>query len=60
MKHVTKQQAQGAPLAELRQVLPALPSSAVQALMHELRDEKLVTLEGQRRWARWKLAVSDA
>ncbi len=56
LKHVTKQQAQGAPLAELRQVLPALPSSAVQALMHELRDEKLVVLVGQRRWARWKLA----
>ena len=57
IKHLTKQQAQGAPLAELRQVLPALPSSAIQALLHELRDEKLVTLEGQRRWARWKLAL---
>lgn len=56
LKHVTKQQEQGAPLAELRQVLPALPSSAVQALMNELRDDKAVTLEGQRRWARWKLS----
>jgi ATP-dependent DNA helicase RecG len=55
LKHVSKQKEQGAPLADLRQVLPALPSSAIQALMHELRDDGQVCLIGQRRWARWKL-----
>lgn len=55
LKHLTEQKEDGAPLADLRQVLPALPSTAVQALMHELRDEGLVDLVGQRRWARWKL-----
>lgn len=55
LKHLSKQKAEGAPLAELRQVLPALPASAVQALLHELREEHTVFLDGQRRWARWKL-----
>ncbi len=56
LKHVASQGQEGAPLAELRQVLPALPSSAVQALMHEMRKEGSVFLEGQRRWAKWKLS----
>ena len=55
LKHLSKQKEEGAPLAELRQVLPALPASVVQALMHELREERSVFLHGQRRWARWKL-----
>lgn len=55
LKHVSEQKDHGAPLADLRQVLPALPSSAVQALMHELREQGRVCLIGQRRWARWKL-----
>ncbi|RYG11285.1 MAG: transcriptional regulator, partial [Burkholderiales bacterium] len=57
LKHLTKHRDEGAPLAELRQVLPALSSSAVQGLLHELREEGLVTLVGLRRWARWKLAA---
>lgn len=56
LKHLSRQKENGAPLAELRQVLPALPASAVQALMNELREEGAVFLLGQRRWARWKLA----
>jgi ATP-dependent DNA helicase RecG len=55
LKHLSKQKEHGSPLAELRQVLPALPASAVQALMNELREEGAVFLLGQRRWARWKL-----
>ena len=47
----------GSPLSELRQVLPALPASAVQQLLAELRREDRVVLSGQRRWARWKLAA---
>lgn len=43
-------------MADLRQELPALPGSAVQSLMNELRKEGCVYLEGQRRWARWKLS----
>jgi ATP-dependent DNA helicase RecG len=56
LKHLSKQGTDGAALAELRQVLPALPESAVQALLSELRDESRVVLEGQRRWARWRIA----
>jgi ATP-dependent DNA helicase RecG len=56
LKHVSSQGREGAPLADLRQVLPALPGSAVQSLMNELRKEGSVYLEGQRRWARWKLS----
>lgn len=56
LKHVSSQGREGAPLADLRQVLPALPSSSVQSLMNELRKEGSVYLDGQRRWARWKLS----
>lgn len=55
LKHLSKQKEEGAPLAELRQVLPALPASAVQSLLNELREAGDVFLLGQRRWARWKL-----
>lgn len=57
LKHLSNQGQEGAPLAELRQVLPALPSSAVQSLMNEMRKEGSVFVEGQRRWAAWKLSV---
>ena len=55
VKHLARQGREGAPLAELRQVLPALPASAIQGLMNELREEGAVFVAGQRRWARWKL-----
>ena len=54
--HLSKQGAQGAPLAELRQVLPALPESAVRDLLGELRTEGKLMLQGQRRWARWHVS----
>ncbi len=55
LKHLSKQGSSGAPLAELRQVLPALPASAVQTLLAELREEGRVALDGNRRWARWRI-----
>ena len=57
LTHLVKQGGQGAPLAELRQVLPALPESAVRDLLRELRDEGKLALQGQRRWARWVIAA---
>ncbi len=56
IKHLSKQEGQGAPLAELRQVLPSLPESAVRDLLREMRTEGQLTLIGERRWARWHLA----
>jgi len=52
-KHLCSQGETGAPLAELRQVLPAESERAVQRLLDELRDEGKIALQGQRRWARW-------
>jgi ATP-dependent DNA helicase RecG len=43
----------GAPLAELCQVLPAQSTSSVQRLLRELRDENRATLRGSRKSARW-------
>jgi ATP-dependent DNA helicase RecG len=57
LKHLSTQGLEGAPLMELRQVLPSLPTSAVQALMNELRKGGEVFLDGQRRWAKWKLST---
>jgi ATP-dependent DNA helicase RecG len=59
LKHLYRQGAPGSALAELRQVLPALPESAVQSLLSELRNEGRIVLEGQRRWARWRMASTD-
>jgi len=58
IKHLSKQGGTGAPLAELRQVLPSLPESAVRELLRELRAEEKLTLKGERRWARWHLTES--
>ena len=60
LTHLTKQGEQGAPLAELRQVLPTLPESTVRDLLRELRDEGKLMLRGQRRWARWFSVMSDS
>ena len=39
LTHLAKQDDEGAPLADLRQVLPSLPANAVQELLRELRAE---------------------
>jgi ATP-dependent DNA helicase RecG len=59
LKHLRDQSGEGAPLSELRQVLPSLPERTVQLLLDELRSEGLIRVHGQRRWARWHLADND-
>lgn len=59
-KHLRAQKAIGAPLAELRQVLPADSERAVQHLLTEMREEGRVTLQGKRRWARWVILPAKA
>jgi len=55
LRHIRDNNADGSPLAELRQVLPTLTASQVQRLLHELRDEQRIRVAGARRWARWHL-----
>jgi ATP-dependent DNA helicase RecG len=59
-RHLRGQGAAGSPLSELRQVLPSESESGVQRLLDELRSEGRVALRGQKRWARWVIAVSKA
>lgn len=59
-RHLRGQGAAGAPLSELRQVLPSESESGVQRLLDELRSEDRVVLRGQKRWARWVIAASKA
>jgi ATP-dependent DNA helicase RecG len=60
LKHIRDNNADGSPLSDLTQVLPALSGSKVQALLNELREEGRVQVIGKRRWARWHLAASKA
>jgi ATP-dependent DNA helicase RecG len=60
LKHLRDNGDIGAPLAELRQVVPTLSESAVQRLLDELRSEGRVYLAGSRRWARWRASISKA
>lgn len=55
-KHVRENDADGSPLADLKQVLPSLSAKQVQALLQQLRDEGRIHPVGIRRWARWRLA----
>ena len=59
-KHLRAQKEAGAPLAELRQVLPADSDSTVQRLLAEMRSEGRIALRGARRWARWVIAPPKA
>lgn len=60
LKHLTDAGTEGAPLSVLCQVLPALPQSVVQRLLHELRAEGRAALHGTRRWARWFVTAAKA
>lgn len=53
LKHIRDNSKEGAPLADLCQVLPALSERSIQRLLHELRSEGKVDVTGVRRWARW-------
>lgn len=50
---------EGVALGELQEVLPSRSRHQLNQMLSELRDEGLVRLEGQRRWARW-FPVPDA
>jgi len=60
MTHLASAGADGCPISELQQVLPAVGRGAVQALVQELRAEGRVELLGSRRWARWRLSSRGA
>lgn len=58
MKHIRENNADGSPLSDLKQVLPALSENQVRRLLKRLRLEERVKVVGTRRWALWHL--SDA
>lgn len=53
MKHLSDNQAEGAPMAELVQVLPALSRAHIKRLLQELSTAGLVSVRGITRSARW-------
>ena len=53
LQHVQRNAAEGARMAEFKQVLPALGRGQIQALVQELADEGLVLLVGRTKAARW-------
>ena len=57
LKHLTTQAAEGAPMAELRQVLPADSDDSVLRMLKEMQATGLVVLRGQRRTSRWFTAA---
>lgn len=59
LKHLRDQGEAGAPLSELRQVLPSESEAGVRRLLDELRKDGHILLRGQRRWARW-VSMSNA
>ena len=58
LKHIRSRSPQGCAMAELQQVLPALNRQMIKGLLHELRAEGVIRLEGSRRGARWSAAQS--
>lgn len=52
-KHLRKQGTVGAPISELRQVLPALSDSGIKRLLSEMKKEGRVKVESRKRWSRW-------
>lgn len=58
-KHIRENDAEGSPLKDLQQVLPALSGKQVQGLLKQLREENRVQLIGSRRWARWHWIASN-
>jgi ATP-dependent DNA helicase RecG len=53
LKHIEEAKGSGASIKELEQVLPALTRRQVLLLLQELRTEKKIHPEGERRGARW-------
>ena len=59
-QHLRAQGESGAPLSELRQVLPSESEASIQKLLEEMKLENRITLKGQRRWARWLISSPKA
>lgn len=57
LQHISLNNAEGCPLSDLKQVLPALTGPQVQGLLQELRAEGRIRVVGNRRWARWYLPM---
>lgn len=53
LRHLESVGANGSPISELQEVVPALSRAQVHRLLGALRDEGLVSLAGQKRGARW-------
>jgi ATP-dependent DNA helicase RecG len=53
LKHIRKNGNEGTPLKELNQVLPGHSRGQIQVLLRELRNEKKVYVEGNRKAAKW-------
>jgi ATP-dependent DNA helicase RecG len=53
LKHIEEAKGPGASIKELEQVLPALTRRQILLLLQELRTEKKIHPEGERRGARW-------
>lgn len=47
----------GAPMSELRQVLPSDSTASIRRMLQEMMGGGLVRLAGERRWARWYVAA---
>lgn len=59
LKHIRSRSPQGCAMAELQQVLPALNRQMIKGLLHELKAESVVRMEGSRRGARWFAQMGD-
>ena len=53
LKHIEDNQAEGSPLEELRQVLPALSEGQIKVLLRLLRSEGSIHARGRTRAGRW-------
>ena len=59
LEHIKNIYPEGCAQEELEQVLPGVSRSFIQNLLRELRDERLISSSGQRRWTRWRLNSND-
>jgi ATP-dependent DNA helicase RecG len=59
LKHIRDNQQEGAPMKELRQVLPALSERTIRYLLNELRKQGKIKSKGDFRWVLWYPVSSD-
>jgi ATP-dependent DNA helicase RecG len=55
LKDIKASGEEGAPFRELQQVLPMLSRKQVQLLLNSLREEGKISLQGERKNARWHI-----